>query len=122
MNDFKLIVRLMAAIEAGEEAPVFSCALIDEKTLKTTSNQRDRMALKLQKAGYIDGLYIVDDLDNMQIPVIMWEYSNPTVTLSGLQYMQENSAFKKAAQELKDAGISLASQTIANIISTRFGT
>lgn len=121
MEDFKLIVQLLAAVKAGEENPVFNCLLVDEKTLKATPAQRDRMAVKLQKAGYIDGLYIIDDVDNQAAPVILWQNSHPSITLEGLQYMRENSALRTAARELMDAGISLAAQTTANVIAKVYG-
>ena len=35
-DDFKVIARLLAAIRASEESPVFDTALVDEKVLKTT--------------------------------------------------------------------------------------
>lgn len=120
MDEFKLIVRLLAAIKAGEDKPDFNCALVDEKSLKAIPAERDRMAQKLQKAGYIEGLYIIDDVDNQTASVILWQNSHPSVTLAGLQYIRENSAVRKAAQEIKDAGIAVASQAIANVITTGF--
>ena len=49
MDDFKVIARLLAAIRASGESPVFDVALVDEKILKTTAANRDLLAVKLQK-------------------------------------------------------------------------
>ena len=116
MNDFKIIARLLAAIRASEESPVFDVALVDEKVLRATEVQRDILAVKLQKAGYIEGLYIVDGVDNQTVPHIFWERSKPSVTLEGLTWMQTNEPFRKAVEELKQAGITAAAGAISNII------
>lgn len=117
MDDFKIIARLFAAIRAGEGQKTFNCALIDEKIIKAPAEKRDGIAIKMQKAGLIEGLFVVDDIDNQPYPVVMWEYSNPTVTIAGMEYISNNSTLKKVLQELKDSAISLAAQTIANTIT-----
>ena len=109
MDDFKVMARLLAAIRASEESPVFDVALIDEKVLKTTAVNRDLLAVKLQKAGYIEGLVIIDDY-------VAWEKSKPAVTLEGLTWMQENKPLRKAINELKDDGISVAAKAVSNYI------
>lgn len=117
MDDFKIIARLLAAIRTGEGKPTFDCTLVDEKIMKAPAVKRDNLAIKLQKAGLVEGLFIVDDIDNQPYPAVMWEYSNPSITLKGLEYIQTNSPVRKALQEMKDAGISLASQAIANTLT-----
>lgn len=117
MDDFKIIARLLAAVRVGEGQKVFDCALVDEKVMKAPAAKRDSLDIKLQKEGLIDGLFVVDDIDNHPFPVVMWEYSHPTVTLAGLEYIETNSALKKALQELKEAGISVAAQAVANVIT-----
>ena len=117
MEDFKIIVRLLAAIYACDEKGALDQRLIQEEVLKTTAAKRDATAIRLQKAGLIEGLFVVDDVDNQPCPVVMWSNSNPRITLQGLEYMDSNTTFKRVSKELKDAGISLASQTVANIIT-----
>ena len=116
MDDFKVMARLLAAIRASEESPVFDVALIDEKVLKTTDVNRDSLAVKLQKAGYIEGLVIIDDVGNQKVPYVAWEKSKPAVTLEGLTWMQENKPLRKAINELKDDGISVAAKAVSNYI------
>lgn len=117
MDDYKIIARVLAAIRAGEGQATFNCALVDEKVVKAPAAKRDVLAIKLQKEGLVDGLFVVDDIDNQPFPVVMWEYSHPTVTLAGLEYIDTNSALKKALQEMKEAGISFAAQAVANVIT-----
>ncbi len=117
MDDFKIIARLLAAVRSCEGQPTFNCALIDEKNVKAPAAKRDNLAIKLQKAGLIEGLFIVDGIDSQTAPAVMWEYSHPAVTLAGLEYIETNAPLRKALQEIKDAGIALAAQTIANTLA-----
>lgn len=117
MDDFKLIAKILAAILASENNEVFNCSLIDERTLKTTAEYRDNLILKLKAAGYIDGLYIIDGIGNLDKPVIMWDSSKPSVTLAGMEYMKTSQPLRKAIEELKAANVAVASQVIANKLS-----
>ena len=116
MDDFKVIARLLAAIRASEESLVFDVALVDEKVLKTTAANRDLLAVKLQKAGYIEGLTVIDDVDNQGAPFVAWDHSKPAVTLEGMTWMQTNEPLRKAVKELKSAGTSAAAQIVSNFI------
>lgn len=119
-DDFKVMVRLLSAIRASEEKPVFDPLLIDEKVVKTTAEHRDSLAVKLQKAGYIEGLFVLDGIDNMTKPVVLWNNSHPSVTISGLEYIRTSEPLRKAAQEIKEIGISVAAQTAAAAITQLF--
>ena len=116
MVDFKLIARILAAILACEDEATFDCALIDERVLKTTAVHRDNLVLKLRASGYVDGLCVIDGIDNNDKPVIIWGNSKPTVTLSGMEYLQTCQPLRKAIDELKAAGLSIAGQVVANKI------
>ena len=115
MEDFKIMVRLLAAIQPQEGAAVFDTSRIGENALKTTAQKRDMLAYKLKKDGYIDGLFVVDDVDNQAYPYIAWANSHPYVTIKGLSFMQECEPFRKAAKELKD----VAGQTATAIINNQ---
>lgn len=116
MDDYKIIARLLAAIKASEESPAFDVALVDEKVLKTTSTRRDLLAVKLQKANYIEGLLVIDGIDNQASPVVMWNQSKPEITLAGLEWMETNAPLRKAITELKDAGTSIAAKIVSNML------
>lgn len=117
MEDFKFMVRLLAAIQAQEGAAVFDTSYISESVLQTTAKKRDMLAYKLNKDGYIDGLFAIDDVDNQAYPHIMWTQSHPYVTIKGLAYMQECEPFRKAARELKELAGQSAAAVIANQIN-----
>lgn len=121
MDDFKIIARLLAAIRAGEDEAVFPLALIGEGVLRTTAQRRDSLALKLQKAGYIEGLYLVDGIDNAPFPVILWDNSHPTITLRGLEYIQETKPLQKAIGELAKSAAGVLPTVIMNALQHMMG-
>lgn len=120
MDDFKIIARILAAIQAAGGQKVFNTALVDEKVVRAPAEKRDTLAVELQKSGYVDGLFIIDDINNAPTTV-MWQYSHPKVTLSGLEYMKENSALQKALKEIRDDAISFATQTVGVVIANMAG-
>ena len=117
MDDFKVIARLLAAVRIGEGQKVFDCALVDEKVIKAPAAKRDSLAIKLQKEGLIEGLFVVGDIDNQSYPAVMWEYSHPSITIAGLEYIDTNSALNKAFRELRDIGAAVAGQAVAATIT-----
>ena len=119
-DDFKVMARLLSAIRANEEKPVFNPLIVDEKVLGTTAEHRDSLAIKLQKAGYIEGIFILDGIDNMPRPVVLWGNSHPSITIAGLEFIQTSEPLRKAGKAIIDAGIAVASQTISATITQLF--
>lgn len=116
MKELDLIVRLLAAVSAAEERDAFDPAFVDERVLKAPPAARDRAAIKAVKAGYLDGLHIIENVDGQRAPHIAWERSNPYVTIAGLEYLSTNAAARQIIQELKDAAVSLAAQAVGAAI------
>lgn len=119
MNDFTTIARILAAIRQGEQNPPFNVALVDERVLKTTARNRDLLAIKLCDEGYIDGLMTTEDIDNAELAVL-WQYSSPTITLKGMEYMQTCKPLKKAGRQLKEIGTDIAAKAIQAQINQMF--
>ena len=55
--------------------------------------------LKLQKAGYIEGVEIRENIDGTED----FDISGARITLSGLQYLAENSMMLRAFKAFKEA-------------------
>lgn len=115
MDDMKLIVKILGLIREMEKTGEYNPAVFSEKCLKCPQRQIDTLALKLKKAGYIDGLITTEDIDNCG-NTILWQYSSPEVTLSGIEYMNENSAFKKAKEQLAELGVTGASAMASSLL------
>ena len=117
MEEFKLMARLLAAIRASEDKEVFDLNFVSEQVLKTTARRRDKMAMKLKNAGYITGIVKLYGIDNLEEDIIMWDESKPEVTIKGMEYIQNSEPLRKAINEIKETGIAVASQVVANMIS-----
>lgn len=118
MDDMKLIVKILGLIREQEKEGVYNTIVFSEECLKCPQRQIDTLALKLKKAGYIDGLLTTEDINNCK-NMLLWQHSKPEITLSGIEYMNENSAFRKAKEQLKELGITSATAMASNLL-TRF--
>lgn len=116
MDDFKAMAKVLAAIKGSEGLPVFNMALVSEAALGMPEAERDKAARRLYENGYIDGLKVIDGIDGQRVPFIYWPGSKPSVTLKGLEYMEECKPLKKAFKALRDMGTQIAAQVIANEI------
>lgn len=108
MEDFKIMAKLLAAIHGSEDKPQFRETFVDASALGTTERKRDLLACKLQSDGYIDGLMTADDIDNAPKSKVLWNYSQPIVTIKGLEYIQNSKPLQKAFREIASAGKELA--------------
>ena len=116
MDDFCLIAKLLAAIKSSEDDERFNIALVDEKALKTTAAHRDMLAFKLKQAGYIDGLCVIDDVNGMSRPAVLWERSKPYITIAGMEYIQSSDPLRAAINSLKETAVGVAETIITNTI------
>lgn len=102
MEDFKIIYRILNAIIAYEKAEEKDLIRFSPEVLKTTAENRDRLITKLVKDGYVDGMTIISGIDNAPAPVILWHSSNPTITIKGMEYLEQNSMMQKAKHIARD--------------------
>ena len=96
MDDFRIIYRILKQIRSMELSEEPCDTFLDPEILKTTAPKRDNLVLKLLDSGYITGIRIIDGIDGQRMPHILWASSRPSVTLQGLEYLEENSMMKKA--------------------------
>lgn len=120
MKEVEIMTRLLVAIFASQKKAAFDAAFVDEKILKVPPEERDRVALEAIEEGYIKGLRIIDGIDGQEVPYIAWEYSKPSLTMKGHDFLDNNSTAKKVLKELKDTAVSFAAQTVSAIISSKF--
>ncbi len=119
MDDFKAIVKILAAIRATEEKSVFDEGFVSEEALGITKKKRDILTYKLYKAGYVEGVFVIDDMNNQTEPIIKWDRGKPYVTLAGLLFIQENSTIRKAMKAVIDEFVpAAASATVTILMNT----
>lgn len=96
MDNFKVIYKILKMLEKAldyEELDVnaFSC-----ENLGLSENRRDSILVMLQESGYIKGVVIVECLSGRAV-----NFSGMQITLKGLEYLNENSLMRKAANIAK---------------------
>lgn len=99
MDNFKVIYKILKALEKSMDHDEFNEELISSKRLGVSDNRRDKLLIQLQKNGYIEGINIrkyVDEPDEEIIPPF-----EPAITIKGLEYLSENTMMKKVAKMAK---------------------
>ncbi|MBQ8825128.1 MAG: hypothetical protein IJZ64_07890 [Ruminococcus sp.] len=101
MNNFTIIYKILKALESSMDLDEFDIETISAEHLKISENRRNRILIQLHQDGYIENVYIrkfVDDtLPSVQI------LPNTTITIKGLEYLEENSLMSKAKNVIKEA-------------------
>ena len=116
MNDFRLMARILSAVKVCEHERKMNMTLFDVNVLKTDEATRDSIVVKLQESGYVKGFVIIDDMDNQAYPAVVYNSSNPRITIEGMTFIAENQPLKKAIEELKNAACNAASGILSNSI------
>lgn len=98
----KNIYRILATLikYAGQEN--FDNRLISAEKLKMSYIEWEQLMILLQKKGYVDGVIFTQTLSD-RFPKIS-DISRVSITLDGIEYVEENSTMKKIGEALKMAG------------------
>ena len=80
----------------------FTNELISAKKLGVSYEEWSYIMILLQKSGYIDGVVYTQDL-TQRFPEIV-DIDNVGITLSGIEYVEENNTMKKVGEILKEVG------------------
>lgn len=101
MNNFTIIYKILKALEAAMDSDTFDETTISPERLKISENRRNKLLIQLYKAGYIENIYIKTyvDEDFPSVTVL----PKTTITIKGLEYLEENSLMKKAERIIKGA-------------------
>ena len=79
--------------------PEFDINRLDPEALGTSLNRRNAILEMLLKKGYIDGIEVKKYIGDKYNTVIGIE--NIKITIDGLEYLEDNSLMKKAANLAK---------------------
>lgn len=80
----------------------FSNELISAKALGVSYDEWQYIMILLQKSGYVDGVVYTQDLSK-RFPEIV-SIANVGITISGIEYVEENGTMKKVGEILKEVG------------------
>ena len=95
----KLIYRILKILRDSMSAEEFSEKRLDPERLGTDKNTRDAILVQLLHAGYIEGPQETQYIGDTRPTLTDLQYTQ--ITLTGLEYLEENSWMQKAARLAK---------------------
>ena len=101
-KDFTVIYKILKTLQKWRGREDFEVELISAKRMKMEYADWEQLMIELQDAGYIKGLVYTQTLSDM-FPHIC-EPIRPRITMRGIEYLEDNSFMKKAADALKVVG------------------
>lgn len=97
MDNFSIIYRILRYLEKAMDYDEIDMDRISSTALKVSEQRWVAIMEMLTTEGYVEGMSVKRSLDgDVTISV-----SGPRITLKGLEYLQENSMMKKAANLAK---------------------
>ncbi|MEG1780793.1 MAG: YjcQ family protein [Clostridium sp.] len=94
MDNFNIIYKILKALEKAMDLETFDGSLISYDVLNISEVRWKKIIKILVDENYIDGVRVIDtDTNGLVIKMF-----SPTITLQGLEYLNDNSFMKKAAQ------------------------
>lgn len=99
MDNFRVIYRILKYLEAAMDCDEFDADAISPARLKVTESRLEQLLIMMQDEGYIRGLVVTQSLGDSKRHIA--EPICPSITISGLEYLEENSLMKKAANAAK---------------------
>lgn len=97
MDNFNIIYKILKALEKAMDYDEFDMDFISAERLKITENRRIKILEMLYKEGYIEGISVKYGIQGD----VVFSVSNPRITLKGIEYLNDNSFMKKAANLAK---------------------
>lgn len=99
MDNFTVIYKILKTLEKAMDYEEFDTAQISCEQLNISYQRWEKILIMLVKSGYIEGV-AYDQCSGDYSPHIVKPIF-PVITLKGLEYLNDNSAMKRAANILK---------------------
>ena len=99
MDNFTVIYKILKALEQAMDYDEFDISRISHTTLNISYQRWEKIMIMLAKTGYIEGVVFDQCMDDYS-PHIEKPIA-PVITLKGLEYLNDNTFMKKAANALK---------------------
>lgn len=97
MDNFKTIYRILRYLEKAMDYDEVDLSFISAEHLNLTERRWTAIMEMLAKERYVEGISVKRSVDGE----VALSLSNPRITLRGLEYLQENTMMKKAANLAK---------------------
>lgn len=115
MEDFKLMYKILKVLLSCEDSTKWDPLLLDHNVLKVSERKRDNTLFRMQEEGLLCGVEEKSFIGDVE-PKADISCERPRVTIKGIEFLETNSLMNKAGEELKEAAISFAAQTAANLM------
>mgnify|MGYP000958138475 CR=1 FL=1 len=93
MANFKLIYQILTLLDKYLDHDDPDWSKLSSEHFKVTEKRFTHIMLMLYEAGYVDGIE--------PIPLGDFNLISPSITLRGMEYLEENTTMKKAYRLLK---------------------
>lgn len=100
MEEMRIIYKILKTLKESLDYEEFDTERISPEALGITKTKRDNLLAMLQKNGLVEGLTVREYIDNAADAIII-NSKKLKITLKGIQYLEENSMMKKAANAAK---------------------
>lgn len=98
MDNFKIIYKILKALEKAMDLEEFDNNIISAESLNISEVRWCRIMSIIASEGYVSGVETWNSF-NCEYPRVY--LVRPAITLKGLEYLEENSLMKKAAEMAK---------------------
>lgn len=98
MDNFKIIYKILKILEKAMDEERFDKYEISNESLGITQARWEMIIAMLAKEGYIEGVSIANVIGSSRPGI---KIKDVRITLKGLEYLEENSLMKKAANLIK---------------------
>ena len=98
MNDFRLMYQILHILQKAMEVEEFDKNTLSADSLGVSNVKRSYIMAILAKEGYVSGVEAWDSFDKDYPNILL---VRPRITLKGMEYLEENSLMKKAADAAK---------------------
>lgn len=96
MDNFKIVYQILKILEVALDYAEMDETVLSAERLDITENRRNAILLMLMESEYIVGVKVAKSMGGT-----WYDLRNIRITLKGLEYLNENSTMKKAANLLK---------------------
>ncbi|MCX7715035.1 MAG: YjcQ family protein [Clostridia bacterium] len=96
MDNFKIIYKILKILEAALDLDEFDKSLISTESMVISQNRWNSLMEMMAAEGYIQGVSVIKSIAGTEIKL-----GGIKITLRGLEYLNENSLMKKAANLAK---------------------
>ncbi|MGL5711402.1 MAG: YjcQ family protein [Paraclostridium sp.] len=100
MDNFKIIYKILKHLEKSMDFDYVDTKEISPQKLGISEQRWSKIIKMLYDEDYIEGVFIIKGM-GQSYPGI--KFDNIQITMTGLEYLEENSFMKKASSLFKDA-------------------